>query len=65
MTEGGTGPDPTRKVLFVCTMNISRSPIAKAIFNALVSDSDVPFEAQSAGTVGLTGEPMAPTPGRR
>jgi protein-tyrosine phosphatase len=58
--RGRTGPDPTRKVLFVCTANISRSPIAEVIFNALVSDWDVPFEAQGAGTVGLVGEPMAP-----
>ena len=41
-------------------MNISRSPIAEAIFSALVSDRDMPFQAQSAGTVGLVGELMAP-----
>jgi protein-tyrosine phosphatase len=60
LSEGGTGPDPTRKVLFVCTANISRSLIVEAVFNALLSDRDMPFEAQSAGTVGLVGEPMAP-----
>jgi protein-tyrosine-phosphatase len=35
-------------------------PHSRGIFNALVSDRDMPFEAQSAGRVGLTGEPMAP-----
>jgi protein-tyrosine-phosphatase len=65
LSEGETGPDPTRKVLFVCTANISRSPNAEAIFNVLVSGRDMLFEAQSAGTVGLVGEPWPPTPGRR
>jgi protein-tyrosine-phosphatase len=60
LTEGRTGPDSTRKVPFVCTANVSRSPIAEAIFNVLVSDRDMPFETQSAGTVGLMCEPMAP-----
>jgi protein-tyrosine-phosphatase len=55
LSEGETRPDPTRKVLFVCTANISRSPNAEAIFNVLVSGRDMPFEAQSAGTVGLAG----------
>ena len=59
MTEGGTRPDATRMARFVCSANICRSPIAEAIFNALLSDRDIPFEAQSAGTVGLVGEPMA------
>ena len=59
MSEGETGPDPTRKVRFVCTAKISRRHIAEAIFNALVSDRDMQFEARSAGTVGLVGEPIA------
>jgi protein-tyrosine phosphatase len=48
------------KVLFVCTANICRSPMAETIFNALAEDSDLPFRAESAGTAALEGKPMAP-----
>ena len=47
------------RVLFVCTANICRSPMAEAIFDALVSDRDMPYEARSAGTAALVGEPIA------
>lgn len=50
----------TRKILFVCSANICRSPMAQEIFNALISDTDMPSEAQSAGVTALVGEPMAP-----
>jgi protein-tyrosine phosphatase len=49
-----------KKVLFVCTMNICRSPMAQAIFNALAEDNDLPFRAESAGTAAFKGRPMAP-----
>jgi protein-tyrosine-phosphatase len=49
-----------KRVLFVCTANVCRSPMAQAIFNALAKDRDLPFRAQSAGTASLEGEPMAP-----
>ena len=49
-----------KKVLFVCTANICRSPMAEAIFNALASDKGLSFRAESAGTAALEGEPMAP-----
>jgi|SRR5215211_5962299 len=49
-----------KRVLFVCTANICRSPMAEAIFNALAEDSDLPFRAESAGTAALEGRPMAP-----
>ncbi len=49
-----------KKVLFVCTANICRSPMAEAIFNALAEDGDLPFRAESAGTAALEGRAMAP-----
>jgi protein-tyrosine phosphatase len=48
-----------KKVLFVCTANICRSPMAAAMFNALAEDGDLSFRAQSAGTAALEGKPMA------
>jgi protein-tyrosine-phosphatase len=48
-----------KKVLFVCTANICRSPMAQEIFNALAKDGGLPFRAQSAGTAALEGRPMA------
>jgi protein-tyrosine phosphatase len=49
-----------KKVLFVCTANICRSPMAKAIFDALAEDGDLPFRAESAGTAALKGKTIAP-----
>jgi protein-tyrosine phosphatase len=48
-----------KKVLFVCTANICRSPMAQEIFNALAEDAGLPFRAESAGTAALEGAPMA------
>ncbi len=47
------------KVLFVCTANICRSPMAQELFNALAEDTGLPFRAESAGTAALEGRPMA------
>ncbi len=60
MTEGGTGADSKKEILFVCTANICRSPMAEAIFNALISDAGMPYEARSAGVRALVNEPIAP-----
>ena len=49
-----------KRILFVCTANVCRSPMAQAIFNALAEDKDLPFRAHSAGTAALGGEPMTP-----
>ena len=49
-----------KKVLFVCTANVCRSPMAQAIFNALAVDRGLPFRAESAGTAALEGRRMAP-----
>jgi protein-tyrosine-phosphatase len=50
-----------RKVLFVCSANLCRSPMAEAIFKKLVSDNHGPeniIEVQSAGTYpGIDGAP--------
>ena len=48
-----------KKVLFVCTANICRSPMAAALFNAPAEDRSLPFRAESAGTAALEGTPMA------
>ncbi len=47
-------------VLFVCTANVCRSPMAQAVFDALAEDGNLPFQASSAGTAALEGRPMAP-----
>ncbi len=48
------------KVLFVCTANICRSPMAEALFNALAEDKGLGVRARSAGVAALKGEPIAP-----
>lgn len=48
-----------KKLLFVCTANVCRSPIAAALFNALAEDRGLPFRAESAGIAALEGKPMA------
>ncbi|MDX6381210.1 MAG: protein arginine phosphatase [Rubrobacteraceae bacterium] len=55
-----TRAEEPKKILFVCTANICRSPMAEEIFNALAEDRMLPFRAQSAGVAALEGEPMAP-----
>jgi protein-tyrosine phosphatase len=49
-----------KKILFVCTANVCRSPMAEAIFNALAEERDLPFRAESAGTAALEGRPLGP-----
>ena len=49
-----------RKILFVCTANICRSPMAEAIFNALAEDAKLAVRAESAGVAALEGELTAP-----
>jgi protein-tyrosine-phosphatase len=49
-----------KKVLFVCTANICRSPMAQAIFDALAKDEGLPYRAESAGTAALEGRPISP-----
>lgn len=49
-----------KRVLFVCTANICRSPMAQAIFDTLAEDTGLLFRAHSAGTAALVGESIAP-----
>jgi protein-tyrosine phosphatase len=49
-----------KKVLFICTANVCRSPMAEAIFNALAEDKGLDFRARSAGVAALEDEPIAP-----
>jgi protein-tyrosine phosphatase len=46
------------RVLFVCTANVCRSPMAVAIFDALAAERGLPFRAESAGTRALVGDPI-------
>ena len=52
-----------QSVLFICTANICRSPMAEAIFNALASDRGLDLRARSAGVRALRDEPIAPNAG--
>lgn len=57
----GREPDPGshQKVLFVCSANICRSPVAEAIFNSLAAEHRIPYRAESAGTSARNGRPIA------
>jgi protein-tyrosine phosphatase len=48
------------RVLFVCTANVCRSPMAREIFEALAGDRGLDLRARSAGVSALVGEPMTP-----
>ena len=52
--------EPVKKVLFVCTANVCRSPMAAAIFNALAEDTALSARAESVGVAALSGEPLSP-----
>ncbi len=60
VTEDAIEERTLEKVLFICTANICRSPMAQALFNALAEDKGLEARAQSAGVAALKGEPIAP-----
>lgn len=44
-----------KKILFVCTGNTCRSPMAEGIFNKLASEKNLDVKAESAGLATVTG----------
>ncbi|HHY38681.1 MAG TPA: threonylcarbamoyl-AMP synthase [Clostridia bacterium] len=54
--EKATKPPGTKKVLFVCTGNTCRSPMAAGLFNHLAKP---PWVAESAGMAAAEGEPAS------
>jgi len=48
-----------KKILFVCTGNTCRSPMAEVVFNALCKERSLPYTAKSAGVCTITGLPMS------
>lgn len=45
-----------KKLLFVCTGNLCRSPVAEAVFNDLARERGLEWRAESAGLSALEGE---------
>lgn len=48
-----------KKVLFVCTGNTCRSPMAQGIFNKIAKENNLNYFAESAGTITMTGIPVS------
>lgn len=48
-----------KNVLFICTGNTCRSPMAEAIFNKLCEDKNLDMHARSAGVATVDGLPAA------
>lgn len=49
-----------KKVLFICTGNVCRSPMAAAMFNAMAEEEGLSVRAESAGVAALEDEAIAP-----
>lgn len=56
MTSGSS----PRSVLFVCTGNICRSPVAEHLLRDALQDASPAVTVSSAGTTGMAGSPMDP-----
>lgn len=48
-----------KKILFICTGNTCRSPMAQGLFNKICADRDLHFTSESAGLCTITGLPVA------
>lgn len=48
-----------KKILFVCTGNTCRSPMAEGIFSKISMENGLGFEAESAGICTITGLPAS------
>jgi protein-tyrosine phosphatase len=57
--DSAPGGQPRQTVLFVCSGNVCRSPMAEALLNAAL-EPRAPWRARSAGTQALTGQPASP-----
>ncbi len=55
--------DRIKKVLFVCTANVCRSPMAEAIFGSLAEERGLVFETESAGVAALEDARIDPKAG--
>ena len=60
VTEAETAENQTKQILFVCTANVCRSPMAEAIFNALAEERGLAWRAESAGVAALVDEDITP-----
>ena len=58
--EARAGLANVKTLLFICTANICRSPMAEGIFNALAEERGLAWRAASAGVVALVDEDIAP-----
>lgn len=47
------------KILFVCTGNTCRSPMAAGLFKRMLREGGIPVQAESAGLAAAAGEPAA------
>ena len=60
MTYSRARENHTKKVLFICTASVCRSPMAEAIFNALAEERSLTWRAASAGVAALESEDITP-----
>ncbi len=49
-----------KKILFVCTGNTCRSPMAEGLLKKMAQEHQLPVEVQSAGLAAFAGVPAAP-----
>ncbi|HJT23401.1 MAG TPA: low molecular weight protein arginine phosphatase [bacterium] len=49
-----------KKILFVCTGNTCRSPMAEGLLKKIAKDNQLPVEVQSAGLAAFSGVAAAP-----